>query len=203
MKQTLYNLNYDTKWKFCSYWHQIVEIAKCFSGRVLQVGIGNKFIHDYLAKIGINIFSIDIEKDLSPGLVASVLHLPFKSNSYDVVACFEVLEHLRFEDFLKSLSELHRVAKHKVILSLPDVNHYFVLNLSVPFYGIARKILTYNFSMKKNVKVCHDHYWEIGLDGYPLSKIMKNIQKVGFFIEKQYRVFENPYHRFFVLKKQS
>ena len=46
-----------------------------------------------------------------------------------------------------------------------------------------------------------EHYWEIGKAGYPLNKIIKDIQKTGFKIEKTYRIFENPYHRFFILKK--
>jgi len=39
--------------------------------------------------------------------------------------------------------------------------------------------------------------------GYPLSRIIKEIQKSGFKIEKTYRIFENPYHRFFVLSKEN
>jgi len=45
-----------------------------------------------------------------------------------------------------------------------------------------------------------EHYWEIGKRGYPLSKIINEIQKARFKVEKTYsRVFENPYHRFFSL----
>lgn len=41
-----------------------------------------------------------------------------------------------------------------------------------------------------------EHYWETGKAGYPMSKIMNNIQKAGFKIEKTYRLFEQPYHKF-------
>jgi hypothetical protein len=48
-----------------------------------------------------------------------------------------------------------------------------------------------------------EHYWEIGKAGYPLSisKNIKDIQRSGFKIERTYRIFEHPYHRFFILKK--
>ena len=46
-----------------------------------------------------------------------------------------------------------------------------------------------------------EHYWEIGKAGYPLKRIIKEIQAVGFKIDKTYRVFEHPYHRFFMIKK--
>jgi len=46
-----------------------------------------------------------------------------------------------------------------------------------------------------------EHYWEIGKEGYPLQKVMDEMRRAGFKIEKTYRVFEHPYHRFFVLAK--
>jgi hypothetical protein len=48
-----------------------------------------------------------------------------------------------------------------------------------------------------------EHYWEIGKGGYPLGKIVNDIELAGFEIEKTYRVFERPYHRFFLLKKSK
>ena len=48
-----------------------------------------------------------------------------------------------------------------------------------------------------------EHYWEIGKAEYPLNKTIGDIQKSGFKIEKTYRVFEHPYHRFFILRKEK
>jgi len=60
-------------------------------------------------------------------------------------------------------------------------------------------------------KVCHD--WAIickggenrngrcGNAGYPLQKVTGEIRSAGFEVKKTYRVFEMPYHRFFVLTK--
>jgi len=44
------------------------------------------------------------------------------------------------------------------------------------------------------------HHREIGKSGYPLRKAMVEMQNTGFEIKKTYRVFEMPYHRFFVLE---
>jgi hypothetical protein len=40
-----------------------------------------------------------------------------------------------------------------------------------------------------------ENYWEIGKAYYSFNKIIDNIQRVGFKIEKTYRVFENIYNR--------
>jgi hypothetical protein len=46
-----------------------------------------------------------------------------------------------------------------------------------------------------------EHYWEIGKAGYPLKRIISDIERQGMEIIKTYRVFESPYHRFFVLRE--
>lgn len=47
----------------------------------------------------------------------NVYKLSFKDNSFDLVTCLEVLEHL--DDYEKALLEIKRVAKKYVILSVP------------------------------------------------------------------------------------
>ena len=49
----------------------------------------------------------------------SVVALPFADDSFDVVGCFEVLEHLPGELPRQALSELARVARRGVVLSVP------------------------------------------------------------------------------------
>jgi 2-polyprenyl-3-methyl-5-hydroxy-6-metoxy-1,4-benzoquinol methylase len=56
------------------------------------------------------IISIKFQKE-------SVYELPFADNSFDLVTCLEVLEHL--ENYEKAMQEIKRVAKKYVILSVP------------------------------------------------------------------------------------
>lgn len=51
-------------------------------------------------------------------------NLPFDDNSFDIVTCFEVLEHLRPEDLVASLKELARVAKDWVVVSVCTTADY-------------------------------------------------------------------------------
>lgn len=192
---------YDSKGRFISYWHQINEIIKLNPKSVSEIGVGNGFVSKYLKERKICVVTLDIDERLNPDAVGSVLNIPFTDKSFDVVACYEVLEHLPYENFCKALSEIFRVSKSYAILSLPDANRVYRFNVQIPKIGEIKKLISIPRMKSPIHKFDGEHYWEIGKAGYPLSKIIKDIQKIGFKVEKTYRVFEFPYHRFFIMKK--
>ena len=148
-----------------------------------------------------NVVTLDIDKRLNPDVVGSVLALPFADKSFDVVACYELLEHLTYENFHRALSEIFRVSNSYAILSLPDVNKVYHLYIQIPKIEEIKKLIPFPRLKKPIHKFGGEHYWEIGKIGYPLDRITNNIKKKGFNIERTYRIFEHPYHRFFILKK--
>jgi SAM-dependent methyltransferase len=194
--------SYDSKERFVSYWHQINELTQLKPNSILEIGIGNGLVSNYLKQRGYNVTSIDIDFHLDPEAVASVTHIPFANESFDVVACFEVLEHLPYEQFYPSLREIHRVSKKYAVLSLPDANLVYPLHILVPKIGEIRKLI--RLPRLKTPRHVFDgqHYWEIGKAGYNLKRIMKDIERAGFRLIKTYRIFEGPYYRFFVFKKE-
>lgn len=195
------DIKYDSKKRFCSYWHQINEIFSLNPEKVLEIGIGNSFVSKYLKERGINILTLDIDNRLNPDVAGSVLDIPFLSKSFDVVACYELLEHLPFNDLHKALSEIWRVTKRYAILSLPDSNSAFPESLTIPRVGKIRVLITLPKLRKREHRFDGQHYWEIGKSGYPLSRISKEIEKTGFRIKNTYRIFEHPHHRMFILQK--
>ena len=101
---------YVSKKRWISYWHQFDEIFKHKPTNVLEIGIGSGIIKVLCELFSVDIKTIDIDQDLKPDYIASVLDLPFDDDSFDLVVCFQVLEHIRYEEFSKALSELHRAA---------------------------------------------------------------------------------------------
>jgi SAM-dependent methyltransferase len=195
--------NYDTKERFCSYWHQIQEIRECNPKIVLEIGIGNGFVSEYLLKRGFDIVRSDLDSKLLPDVTCTILDTPFLDDSFDVVACFELLEHLPFENFEKALLEIRRISRNWVVLSVPDSTQAYRFDLQLPKIGDIRKlVLLPNIRFRKPIeKFDGEHYWQIGKDGYPLKRINACFTKAKLFVMKTYRVFEMPYHRFFILKK--
>jgi 2-polyprenyl-3-methyl-5-hydroxy-6-metoxy-1,4-benzoquinol methylase len=196
-----YNNNYDTKERFCSYWHQINEVISLKPKSILEIGTGNRFVSTYLCERGFNVTSLDIDKKLKPTVCGSILNVPFKDQAFDLITCYQVLEHLPYTAFKKALSELSRVSRLYVLLSIPDASRYGRLFLQAPLIGTFQKLIQLP-TIKKIVHIMDgQHYWEIGKESYNLKKIAFDINKTGFIIENTYRVFEMPYHRFFKLQK--
>lgn len=193
--------SYDTKGRFISYWHQINEVIKLKPNSILEVGIGNGFVANYLKQRGYNIVTLDINPKLNPMVVGSILNLPFCNEAFEVVTCFQVLEHLPYKLFSKAVSEIHRVSRNHAILSLPDITRAYRFLIQIPKIGEFKKLISLTRFNPQKLKIGREHCWEIGMTEFPLRRILKDIKEIGFKVIETYRVFENPYHRFFILKK--
>jgi predicted SAM-dependent methyltransferase len=197
-----YEFNYDSKKRWISYWYQIQEVLNKKPYNLLEIGIGNKVVSDYLKKYNVNVITADIDESLNPDYVCSVNELSkkFTQNSFDVVLCAEVLEHIPFEFFEDSIREMHTVSNEYVVISLPHFKINFSISIKVPL--VQAKNLQINIPYPKHHVFDGEHYWEIGKKGYSLKYIMSIMGKY-FVIEKNYLVDEHPYHRLFVLKRRN
>ncbi len=206
-----FSSGYDDKTRFVSYFHQSIELINLHPKSILEIGTGNKMVYRYLKERNWNITSIDIDMALEPDVVGSVTELPFEDCSYDVVACYEVLEHLPFDQIDVALSEIYRVSSRAVVISIPDQRPVFRIFAHSPSRTLIRRLVPVPGFLRwlwKSPSAVVDpsdhrtyHHWEIGAPGYTLSKLTDKLIATGFTISKQYRLFENPYHHFFVLHK--
>ncbi len=194
------NISYDSKRRFCGYWHQIDEIIAIKPKKILEIGVGSGFVTSYLKNRGFNIVSLDILQDLNPNAVGSVLDLPFREDAFNTVSCCEVLEHLPYSEFSRALNELHRVSQRQVVLSLPDDTSVYKFDIQLSKIMLVKKVFSNYFHKPETHKFDGHHYWEIGKDNFPLKKIIRKIRQARFEIINSYRVFERPIQRFFILK---
>jgi ubiquinone/menaquinone biosynthesis C-methylase UbiE len=198
---THYNgLHYDNKVRWISYWYQINEIIKLEPRNVLEIGIGNGIVSKYLANHGVDITTMDIDERLKPDEVGSILDIPFSCNRFDVIGCFEVLEHVPYPKFDKALKELKRVTNEFVILSVPDITRVYRFNLELPTNYEIKKLITLPRLKRPNHEFDGEHYWEIGKKGYSLNTVIEDMKRVGFEVLNTFRLFEKTNHRFFILQ---
>ena len=131
---------------------------------ILDVGCGEGFTLNRLKEnqIGKNLegieylkAAIELGKKTYPDIKiteGSIYELPYKDNSFDLVLCTEVLEHL--EDPEKGLKELVRVSKKYLVISVPNE----------PFFMLAQLIRGKNWSRFGN-DIEHINHWT--MFGFP------------------------------------
>ena len=207
-KERYFERSYDSLSRFSSYFYQIDTIRSLKPNSILDIGIGDGFFSLYMRNKGVFVDTCDIDKGLSPDYVGDIRNIPVKSNSYEAVTAFQVLEHIPWSDFGVALEELHRVSKKYVVVSLPRFSIYFelVVNFFPINFFFKRKMIRIIISVPmflKNIKIPNNdgHFWEIGRKGFSLHKIRRRIKASGFIIESEFIPILNPYHVFFVLKK--
>jgi len=187
---------------FISYYYQIKSVIDAKPSTVLEVGIGNKIVSNYLRESGLKVTTFDISKTLDPDVIGDIRNLPFGNNMFDIVLACEVLEHLSFGDFSRSISELGRVSKKRVVLSIPYSSFFVekVININTP---LIKKQLRFNLSIPfftSYFKRTDEHFWEMGRKNYPRKNI-RAVLKMHFKILSEFQPILNPYHYFFILNK--
>ncbi len=190
--------------RWVSYYWQMQYISECRPDTILELGVGDGIMSSTLRALGYSMLTCDISKDVAADITADIRTLPFKEESFDLIASFQVLEHLEYDQFLPCLRSFYRVARKHVLLSLPQGRKYLDFQLHLPwmkkdaYIGIFRDIGRYPPYEKPAGR---NHYWEIGVRGYPLKRIVADIERAGFRIIVNRTVPQNTYHRFFVLEK--
>jgi len=117
---------------------------------VLDVGCGRGFLLTKLLGAGAkNVWGCDLFDALPMDVMldgirykqSNIECLPFADNSFDVVICSHVLEHVR--DLDKVVHEIKRVAKKKVIIVVPKQRYYYyTLDLHIRFFHTEANLLS-------------------------------------------------------------
>lgn len=191
---------YMQKGRWISVWHQLDEVQKLNPRNVLEIGPGPGLFKTVAGVFGIKVETLDLDPELKPDYVASVTAIPFPDSTYDVVCAFQMLEHLPYEAALQSFREMVRVSSRGVVISLPDALSVWSYQLHIPKVNTFEFLINHPFRKASNLESDPEHYWEINRPVYPLSRIIEDFSR-NIDLVNTYRVYGNPYHRFFIFIK--
>ena len=130
---------------------------------VLEVGCGRGFLARTIKAAGFDVTATDIvlneqlnELDETiKFLNADISALPFENNAFDTVICTHVLEHVI--DFKKSVNELRRVAKKRLIIVVPKQRPYrYTFDLHLRFFPYIHSFLLEMYPLRKDSFFCAD-----------------------------------------------
>lgn len=167
-------------WNF--FRHLVNLIASKNVDSILDVGCGEGFTLNRLKEKGIGKklegveylqAAIDLGKKSYPDILikkGTIYELPYKDNSFDLVLCTEVLEHLKEPEV--ALKELIRVSKKYLVVSVPNE----------PFFMLAQLVRGKNWSRFGN-DIEHINHWT--MFGFP-KFVKKNVNLSIKILAKRY-----------------
>lgn len=189
-----YFKEYDTPLRWLSYKVQGQLAIKYAEGKVLEIGIGNKTVSNYLDAYGLKIITCDFDKSLKPDVVCDIRELPFKSGTFDTILCFEILEHLPFERLGDVFQQLKDISSYSIIISVPHFFGFFgEIQFKIP--GTQRKTWQFKIPFPRKQKEGGEHYWELGKKKYPAKKLRQVISNADFNIIEEKILSSESFHR--------
>jgi len=192
-----------------SYLLQIRTIKDLNIKSILEIGPGDGTVGEYLKKLNISYCSIDNSNESKPTILTSLENLdptPY-AKKYECVCAFQMLEHSPYENFVQNIEKMKKMSSKYILISLPYSCFGFNFNLTL-HKGQNRKVKTtfshyfpLNLPNRKYRTMYQKefpwavHYWEIGRMGYPLRKVIKDMESAGLNILNRFHS-PNPFHYF-------
>ena len=115
----IHQLEGQEHWTF--YWHQarLIEDRVQTSQSVLEIGVGTKFLSNYLRSRGRTIQTLDIDADKKPDHVGDASSFDYAAVQPHTVLAFEIFEHLPFPLFCRVVKRLADCGVEQIIFSVP------------------------------------------------------------------------------------
>ncbi len=190
-----------------AYSNQLRLMMKYNWKTILEIGPGNKIVQNYLQEKKKEVATLDIVKELNPTYVGDVRNIPHLIK-VDAVACFQVLEHIPWEDVEQALKSIYNAVNRYVFISVP----YSALAFRFHFIFFSKTIidksihipiwLKHNISEEKIQKTQTYHYWEMGRKGTSYTAF-KNKLKKYYRVVEEYQNHNSRFQYYFILEKKK
>lgn len=175
-----YHKELDKNWPFYPVYIEKMRLVENFlknkgkGKKILDLGCGEGVLVEKFKSMGFDIIGIDLNYESELVSKRPIADTGLSDNSFDLVLCLDVLEHLGFEEQERAISEIRRILKPGGImfLTLPNLAH-FASRLS--FFFTGKLIRTSDILRHKGDR--------------PISEFLKMIKKADFKITNRKGLF--------------
>lgn len=207
--------------RFTSLQFQISEITLLGNSvnRILELGPGHGYLSTMAKLLGYDVTTVDLDPENGADYLGDVRSVQI-DETFDLVAAFEILEHMPYRDSMEVISSLRSLTERYLFVSVPAQSHSLRVQVQVPHIIAPRRLgfgwlrsplgidLRWEWPRAQDLPLVdredywNPHYWELGRRSYPKSRFLGDLRKAGFQVVKS---FHNPAHafHFFVLAQKS
>jgi len=141
-----YHEHLDPNWKYYPVYVEKKKFIKKtlkndLGKKILDLGCGEGVLLRELRSLGHNVVGMDYNFESEHVTRGSILSTPYENNSFDVILCLDVIEHLHPADQPEAFKEIARILRPggRLICSLPNLAH---LASRFTFFFLGRPLRT-------------------------------------------------------------
>lgn len=190
---------------------------------VLEIGPGSGYFSSIISKLGYEIKTADIRKTTNPDYLGDFRTKEIE-NKFDLVAAFEMLQHLPYDDVPDTMAKIADLSNRYVLISVPARVHRLELALELPPIFTPRRLGLGWLRGKHSISIDWEwprgkdphlpssdnrnydhvpHYWGIGQNSFPRTRLFNDIESVGLKILWHKYNPQHTHHLFVLAQKVS
>ena len=166
---------------------------------ILEIGPGSGYFSSIAKNLGYDVKTADLKSRTNPDYLGDFREVDIPER-FDLVAAFEMLQHLPYEDLPATLEKIAGLSSRYVFISVPARVHRFGLSVDIPRVLAPRRLglgwlrgshtLSMTWEWPRNADPSESnwkgredcwnpHYWEVGRKSYPRSRLLSEIKASG------------------------
>ena len=176
----------------------VTELGDSVSS-ILEVGPGSGFFSSVATGLGYEVKTADIKTWSNPDYLGDFRESEIPER-FDLVAAFEMLQHIPYEELTSTLRKLASLSNRYVLISVPAHVHRFELAVEIPGMLTPRRLglgwlrgrhsLSFRWERPRGKgpsksdwegreDYWNPHYWEVGRKSHPRARFLGDIRASG------------------------
>lgn len=179
--------------RWISYWYQVKLMTKYVKegDEMIELGLGTGFLAHYFRGKGVNIRTLDIDKNKKPNVVIDAVdfHPHF---AFDHFCAFEVFEHLEFNEMMQVIENIRNSVRKNIFISIP-VFKRFPVSFSL---RVKSKRMSVHIPLPVHRIRDNHHHWELGYKTFTKKHLIFEYERQGFILQNSLSYFRWRYFHF-------